>query len=65
MKFVISKDVIEEVSDALQAFINHTDTDCTRSGCMCDLRGEACSYGISVVLRNFETSVCVLPKKEG
>ena len=65
MKFIISKDVVEEVSKALRAFINHIDADCARSGCMCDLRGEACSYGISVVLRNFETSICILPKKEG
>lgn len=65
MKFIIGKDVVEEVSEALQAFIDHIDTDCARSGCMCDLRGEACSHRISVVLRNFETSVCILPKKEG
>ena len=56
-KFVIEEDLVKEVSKTLQAFINHIDADCARSGCMCDLREEVCSQHISDVLYNFESSL--------
>lgn len=56
---MIDEDIVKEVSNALQAYIDHTDDDCSRSGCMCDLRGELCSQRIRNVLHNFD-SCCVL-----
>jgi hypothetical protein len=66
-KFVIDEELVKEVSNALQAFIDRIDVDCTRSGCMCDLRGEVCSQRIRNVLHNFDSSLCLLesPQKEG
>ena len=56
-QFLINEDIVKEVSKALQAFIDHIDEDCYRSGCMCDLRGNWCSQHISDVLHNFESSL--------
>jgi hypothetical protein len=63
--FVVSEDVVKEVCNTLKAFIDHVDGDCAASGCMCDLRGEACSYRISSVLHDFESSLCVHQIEEG
>jgi hypothetical protein len=59
-KFVIDEDIVKEVSKALQAFIEHIDSDCAASGCMCDLRGEVCSQHMSKVLHDFESGMCLL-----
>lgn len=56
-KFEINEDVVKEVSNALEAFIDHIDDDCASSGCMCDLRGEACSQRIRNVLHNFDSNL--------
>ena len=64
-KFVIKEDLVKEVSNTLQAFINHINEDCARSGCMCDLRGEFCSQHISDVLYNFESSLHVIKEQYG
>jgi hypothetical protein len=54
-KFVIDEDIVKEVSKALQAFIEHIDSDCASSGCMCDLRRDVCSQRIRNVLHNFDS----------
>jgi hypothetical protein len=59
-KFVIDEDIVKEVSNTLQAFIEHIDSDCAASGCMCDLRGEVCSQYISNTLHDFESGLCLL-----
>jgi hypothetical protein len=59
-KFVIDEDTVKEISNTLQAFIDHIDDDCTRSGCMCDFRGEVCSQRIRNVLHNFDSGCSLL-----
>ena len=59
-KFIIREDIQKEVVKALEAFIDHIDEDCATSGCMCDLRGEICSFRISKILHDFETDLCLL-----
>jgi hypothetical protein len=59
-KFVIDEDIVKEVSKALQAFIEHIDSDCASSGCMCDLRGEVCSQRIRNTLHDFDSGMCLL-----
>jgi hypothetical protein len=56
-KFVIDKDTVKEISNTLQAFIDRIDDDCSRSGCMCDLRGELCSQRIRNVLHDFDSGL--------
>jgi phosphosulfolactate synthase (CoM biosynthesis protein A) len=65
-KFVIDEELVKDISNTLQAFIDHIDADCARSGCMCDLRGEVCSQYISDVLHNFDSCLCLIefPQKE-
>jgi hypothetical protein len=62
--FIIQEDLVNEVSKMLEAFIDHIDADCSSTGCMCDLRGEACSHAVSVVLHRFESSLCVVPNSK-
>jgi phosphosulfolactate synthase (CoM biosynthesis protein A) len=65
-QFVIDEELVKDISNTLQAFIDYIDEDCARSGCMCDLRGEVCSQHISDVLHNFDSSLCLIefPQKE-
>lgn len=56
-KFVIGGEIVKEVSNTLQAYIDHVDDDCSRSGCMCDLRGEVCSQRIRNVLHDFDSGL--------
>lgn len=39
--------------------LNHIDTECARSGCLCDLREAVCSQWISDVLHDFESGLTV------
>ena len=57
--FIIDEDIVKEVSGALQGFIEHIDDDCSRSGCMCDLRGDVCSQGIRDVLHHLDSGLCL------
>jgi hypothetical protein len=59
-KFVIEEDVVKAVSETIQAYIDHLDEDCARSGCMCDLRGEVCSQRVRNVLHDFDSRLCLL-----
>ena len=65
-QFVVNEDIVKEVSNALEAFIEHIDDDCAHSGCMCDLRGEVCSQHIRNVLHDFDSGLCLSapPRKE-
>lgn len=63
-KFVIDEDIVKEVSKVLQAFIDHIDADCARSGCMCDLREDLCSQPIREVLYDFDSSLCLMSEGE-
>jgi len=58
-QFVVNEDIAKEVSNALEAFIEHIDDDCAHSGCMCDLRGEVCSQHIRNVLHDFDSGLCL------
>ena len=65
-QFVVNEDIVKEVSNALEAFIEHIDDDCAHSGCMCDLRGEVCSQHIRNVLHDFDSGLCLLaPLRKG
>lgn len=57
--FTIDEDTAKEVSNMLQGFIEHIDEDCSRSGCMCDLRGDVCSQCICDVLHHFDSGLCL------
>lgn len=59
-KFVCDEDVVKAVSKTIQAYIDHIDEDCARSGCMCDLRGDVCSQRVRNVLHDFESMLCLL-----
>jgi len=66
-QFVVNEDTVKEVSNALEAFIEHIDDDCAHSGCMCDLRGEVCSQHIRNVLHDFDSGLCLFsaPLRKG
>lgn len=60
-KYIINEDMVKAISKALQGYIEHIDEDCSRSGCMCDLRGEVCSQNISDVLHDFDSGLVLVP----
>ena len=60
-QFLIDEDLVKKISKTLQAFIEHIDEDCIRSGCMCDLRGELCSQHIRDTLHDFDSGLRISP----
>jgi hypothetical protein len=60
VKFGITEEVVHLIQKVLQAYIDHIDADCARSGCMCDLAGPEHSKWICDVLHEFDSGLHLL-----
>lgn len=55
--YLVSEEMVKEVTNMLEAYIGHIDDDCAATGCMCDLRGDECSRLVKETVKKFKADL--------
>ena len=57
MWWLISDEGVKKIQETLECAIDHTDEDCAKSGCLCDLHGLLCFQYYSDALHALESGL--------